>query len=200
MIKNKKGITLMELLAYLSIVSIVVVLLTSTLTYAVKSYDKVNGEGAIYIEANYIMNTLISQVNAFNPDFARSCKVDDVKIENCIELVIDRIRVINPYLGIIEEIPPSESGEKIVKIRIENNNIFIKNMQLNNKSYAVERFNIVNINGDNVEKPNLSYDCNDGSIDICQNFTLSIRLSIYKINKNGDKTSNIYAFENRFSF
>lgn len=196
----------MELLAYLTIVSIVIVLLTSTLTFAVKSYDKINGQGAIYTEANYIMSTLISQVNAFNPEFIRSCKVDGNDIENCIELVIDKKRIINPDLGIIEEVPPTESGDKVVRIRIDDvedddkiYNIYIGNMKINNSNYAIEGFNIVKIDGEENIEQNLTYDCNEENIDICQNFTLSIRLSIYKINRNGERISKTFTFQNRFS-
>ncbi len=192
---NKKGVTLFELLAYLALVGIVVVLLTGTMSVAVRSYDAVNGQGALNTEAVNIMSLLMTEANAFNPEYATSCGVDVAgnPILNCVELVKDTIRQINYDTGIMEEVP---SNIPPVQIKIdENNNIFIGNMQLNDKNYKVELFSYENVN-----TPNISFDCSDiNKTNACQKFVLNIRLAIYRINSNGDIISNVAVYENRFS-
>ena len=188
MINNKQGITLMELLAYLTLVGIVTVLLTGTMSYAVKSYDLVNGQGAIYTEANYMMSNLITQANAFNPDYIKSCGT------NCIELVLEKEKVIDPDLGLIVEVPVNKS----IQIKIEENNLYIGNMKLNNNDYGVLS------NSENLENSEISYACYDVDREfntICQKFVLSFKLSIVRVNSDGAILSKKpYVFENRFSF
>jgi Tfp pilus assembly protein PilE len=187
---NKKGITLMELLAYLALVGIVVTLLTGTFSYALQAYDRINGQGAVVSEANFIMSNLITQTNAVNPAYVKSCG------ENCIELVIDKERKIDPELGIIVE----DNVNKIVRIRIDDlnteddelvGNIYIANMQLNNSSFGVD-----------VAESSISFECYDDDFDnSCQKSVLSIKLAISKINKNGERISDHnFIFENRFTF
>jgi len=198
MIHNKKGITLMELLAYLAIISIVVVLLTSTMTYAIKTYDKVSGQGALNTEANFIMSNLMTQTNAFNPEYIQSCGV------NCVELVVEKEWKIDLDTGILVQ----EAIDKRIKFRIDETtkSIYIGTMKLNHDDYAVELFE-VDANGNYVfdqfgtKIPNINFDCNDKTyIGICQKFVLKIRLSIYKINNDGERISKTTVYESRFSF
>ncbi len=197
MIANKNGITLMELLAYIAIVGIVVTLLTGTMIYAIRSHDEVNGQGALNMEANYIMSNLMTQANAFNPEYVTSCGT------NCIELVIDKERIIDYDTGVLKEIPIDER----VQIRIDEatKSIYIGNMKLNRDQYAVEVYQkdangnyVLDQNGEYI--PNIQFECDSEYVDICQTFILKIRLAIYKINDNGEKISKTTVYENRFSF
>ncbi|QVK19179.1 hypothetical protein KHQ81_05625 [Mycoplasmatota bacterium] len=192
----------MELLAYLAIISIVVVLLTGTMTFAIRSYDKVSGQGALNSQANFIMSNLMTQANAFNPEYIESCS--DVK--NCFDLVVEKEWKIDFDTGLLVEQPV----DKRIRIRIDENtkSIYIGDMKLNSDNYAVEFFEIdangdyvLDAHGDKIPYDYINFDCNDPNyIGICQKFVLKIRLAIYKINAEGKKVSKTIVYENRFSF
>lgn len=185
---NKRGVTLIELLAYISIVSIVALLITSTFSYVVRSYNNINGEGAIITEANFIMSNIITKANSFNPDYIRYCG------DNCVELVIEKEKVIDPDIGVIVEVPVN----KTVVIKMENNNIYIDNLKLNKQGFGVPS------NSTTLENGEISFQCYDNNKDysgICQKFVLHIKLAIVKVNNNEAIISKkSYIFENRFSF
>lgn len=186
MVKNNQGITLTELLSYLAIIGIVAILLTTTLIYALRTYDQVKGQGALNNEASNIMTKLLHELNKINVDYIERC--DEGEDYVCVVLVNETEKQIND-LGIIEEVLVNEQ----TIIKIETGNIYVNNTKLNNDNYYVKAFEIKN--GSKI--PNITYEDNaEKSYD----FILKIRLEIYEINKKGEKISRSTVYENRFSF
>lgn len=190
MVKNQKGVTLTELLAYLAIMGIVAIILSSTLTYAVRTYNHVKGRGALNTEASNIMTKILTELNSLSIDYIEKCDNDEENV--CVNLVNEKEWRINE-LGIIEEYIINEK----TTLKINNGNIYLNDVKLNNENYYVEAYDIKN----NEKIPNISYECNSLVIsDRSYDFILNIRLIIYQINKNGEKISYPAVFENRFNY
>ncbi|HEY8365180.1 MAG TPA: prepilin-type N-terminal cleavage/methylation domain-containing protein [Haloplasmataceae bacterium] len=191
MIKNKQGITLMEVIAYIAIIGIVVTLLTNTMILAIKSHDNVKGQGALDTEASIIMSSLINRINSFSPEYIISCLNDDVTY--CVELVDKKEWIIDED-GLLKE----ENVDKRLRIVIDrNNNLYINNYQHN------VLLNSLKLNSDNFYVDSLRsqiyYECNIENPEYCQQFTLVVKLSLYKENANG-KQSKHSEYLNRLSF
>src|SRR5690554_1304520 len=105
MVNNKKGITLTEVLAYLAIIGIVAILLTSTIIYALRTYDQVKGQGALNTQASNIMTRLLNELNNIEVDYIQRCDINEDNI--CVDLVNEKKLQINEF-GIIEEKPIDE--------------------------------------------------------------------------------------------
>lgn len=190
MVKNKKGLTLTELLAYLAIMGIVAIILASTLSYAIRTYNHVKGKGALNTEASNIMTKLLTELNSLSIDYIEKCDDNDENV--CVNLVNEKEWRINE-LGIIEDYIVNEK----ITLKINDGNIYLNNTKLNSDNYYVEAFEIKN----NEKIPNISYESNSlVSSDRSYDFILNIRLVIYQINKNGDKISSPAVFENRFNY
>ncbi len=172
MIKNNKGVTLTELLAYIAIIGVVVTLLTGTLTFAIRTHDQINGQGALDSEASVIMSTLMNLVNNFDAEFVQTCEDEDNKV--CLDLVNEKEWIINEY-GLMEEV----IIDKHLVLKITEGKIYVNNMQLNNDDYYVEG----TINPDESD-----------------HFIIKIRLAIYRINKNGDKISKTTVYESHITY
>jgi type II secretory pathway pseudopilin PulG len=189
MVINKKGITLTELLAYLAIIGVVAALLTGTLVFAIRTYDRVQGQGALDNEASNIMSNILNTLNNTSADYITYCPQNDSGNYACVDLVNETEWTIDSELGIIVE----ENVDEHTIIKIENGIIYLNQQPLNNSNYYVEALDI--------DLPNLQYECRDvSSGNVCYHFVLKIRLSIYRINENGEKISKTAVYENRFSF
>lgn len=198
MIKQKHGVTLMELLAYITLIGIIGTLLTGTFILGIRTYDRVNGEGALDQEANSISTILYSAVQSFQPQYIRYCDNGN-EYSNCVELVIDTVWKIDETTGILVQ---QEVDEKDKYLRIwinpEDNGLYINSTRINNEGYQVIYHKIVNGQVDENEKDSyISYECNIGA-DTCQKFTLRIRLAL-KAEKPRYR-SRILIYESRFAY
>ena len=190
MVNNKKGITLTEVLAYLAIIGIVAILLTSTIIYALRTYDQVKGQGALNTQASNIMTRLLNELNNIEVDYIQRCDINEDNI--CVDLVNEKKLQINEF-GIIEEKPIDEH----TFIIIDSGNIYINNLRLNDENYFVESFTMKN----GEYYPNINYEYNGLDLEEkSYEFILKIRLVIYQVNKNGEKISHPTIYENRFSY
>lgn len=66
-VKNQKGVTLVELLATLTIFSIVMAAIYGAWTFGVKAYNRTAIEGQLRDEADYIMTTIMNELYDLNP-------------------------------------------------------------------------------------------------------------------------------------
>jgi hypothetical protein len=211
---NKKGVTMVELLAYLSLVSIVIVLFNGMMSYVLRTYDTINGKGAFYNEATNMVSLVTTKINSFNPQYVRSC-VDGS--EDCIEFVVQSKREVDPELGIISYVAVDEvvtlkvvpNGEyydlylihKIRDLTVENSDYqVINNIKLNNN-----RFGLVDklIDETTVDESFVFIDYQsideNNSTTLSQNAIIIMNFNMKAI-KNNNPVGEHYTFENKFAF
>ncbi|NLC95804.1 MAG: type II secretion system protein [Bacilli bacterium] len=199
MIKNKKGVTLMELLAYITLIGIIGTLLTGTFILGIRSYDRVNGQGALDQEANFINSILYSAIQSFQPQYIRYCDRGN-EFSNCVELVVDTVWEIDENTGILVQKPvPSEDRYLRIWINPEDNGLYLNNTKINNDGYQVIYHKIIDGEVDESQVDSyISYNCNIIGGETCQKFTLRIRLAL-KADKPRYK-SRIIVYESRFAY
>jgi hypothetical protein len=206
---NKKGVTLIELIGYLALVGIIVALFGGLMGYVVQTYDKINGEGALNNEANFIMSQVITKTSRFQPQYARLCTVWDevnevnVEIENCIELVIDKENVFNPLIWTIETV----DVDLLYTLKLEGQNLYIDRLKVNGPQFALVVDSKLDEAGVKLYRESeVSYFCPDIISTVtftCQKPIIYIKLVIVRVDAEGritTKPGDERVYENRFSY
>lgn len=185
-INNNKGVTLIELLAYTALSTVILTIIFSTFVFSIKTYNRIDVHGQENVEANKIMSALMYSLYSYSPDYIEQKDV------NTISLVKNREILINPELGIISEQVINNTKE----LKIENNSIYFNSFKLNSSNYKIVT------NGSEVSS--ITYTCFDkGSnfSDLCQSPLIEIKLVIIKVDKDGNQISDRpYIFVSRISY
>src|SRR5690625_4907093 len=111
---NNSGLTLIEVLGAIVLVSVVFVLVSGILNQMIHNYDQISGTGAMTSEANDIIRHLMTESHRFTPDVIDVCDETDT----CIEL------------RQTTEIVIRESGIIVYEENIINKRIEIKNQNI----------------------------------------------------------------------
>jgi hypothetical protein len=184
---NKKGITMIELVAYTALIGIVVTLFGSLLRYVTISYDRINGQGAITNEANNIMSLIMTHTNTLKPDYAFDCSESGVN--SCVALVNKDDITINEY-GIIEYVENTKTNQ----IYIKDQQLYINQMQITNDKFRIDTID---------HESTIQIECAESSSDIsgaCQKPVISFNLWIVRVRNNGDYASEPKEYISRISF
>jgi hypothetical protein len=184
---NKKGVTMIELVAYTALIGIVVTLFGSLMRYVTISYDRINGQGAVTNEANNIMSLIMTHTNTIKPDYAIDCS--EAGDFSCIALVNKDDIQINEY-GIIEYIENTKTNQ----IYIKDQHLYINQMQITNGKFRIDTID---------NESTIQIECAESSSDIsgaCQKPVIFFKLWIVRVRDNGEYASNPKEFISRISF
>lgn len=115
--REERGLSLVELIAALSILSLVMGTIYSVITFGFTAYNKVNVENSLRDEADILMSSVMTQLYTYGPEY-----VSNIANENGIELsrttqpnnvVIPskQIKIANSSLYIADSTAPIETGK-----------------------------------------------------------------------------------------
>jgi Tfp pilus assembly protein FimT len=182
-LKNKRGVTLIELLAYTALIGVVVSLFGGLMRNVALSYDRINGQGAIMNQANNIMNHIVTKTNAIELEYAAECPLEEAPEKTCIILAPKDTITISDS-GIIEYV----SNTEVTKIYFKDNNIYINQVKLNNHNFGIDP-----------KKSKIEFLCPENAISGgCQRPIIQIELAIGRINQKGELVDPII-YNNRFT-
>lgn len=170
---NKRGMTIIELLAYTALIGVVFGLFSGILRQISKSYDDINGQGAIISEANDIMRLIMATSKTFTPDFVSVCE-DDAAGLLCIE-VIQQNEITISEKGLIIYKPLEEQIHK--RLEIKDQNIYLDGLQLNKGQFKID-----------MEKSSITLSCVNADgiyLGYCQQAIIHLDLWIGRVNKDG---------------
>ncbi|ERJ13806.1 pilus assembly FimT family protein [Haloplasma contractile] len=210
-LKTNSGFSLMELLAYIAIVGLVIILLTATFTFVIKTYTDINIKGRVYTEANYIMSSILSATNSFDADYVRTCEDNSY---NCIELVKEDELIIDAESGVIKDKKVNET--LIIQLKqhegSDGYDLFINNTKINSDAFLLkvdpnqtdphdldpesredDAYTYIHINSCFDKNQTIN---NDNGI--CQDAVIEIKLSIFRVNQTHNEVP--YRFINRITF
>ncbi|MCM3627145.1 type II secretion system GspH family protein [Paenibacillus glycanilyticus] len=66
--KDEKGLTLVELIAAMTLLSIVAGIIFSVVTYGIKTYSRIETENALRDDADLLMSSIITELYSYGPD------------------------------------------------------------------------------------------------------------------------------------
>lgn len=155
-LRSENGYTLVELIAAISLASIIAGIIFTTITFGVNSYQKIQIENELRDEADLVMSTVISELYTFSPKEIE--KFDDGD-QHGIKL---------------------SSGPDIRKLYIEKNSISSTGtLYINGKEFDI-RSNIVIDDLDETKTSSISIKCGSTSVyeGKCSTGMINIRLTL----------------------
>lgn len=174
---SNKGLSLIELLAYISLIGMIVGLTSGLLSNVYKSYDRINGQGAIINEGNSIISTLFNYLNNVEAQYVSYCP--DTEIGTCITITHKPKIIVNN--GVIEY---QDTGETTT-IRIVDQDLYINQIKINH------RFKLTSAT---IEiHPTL-----DSITGTYQNPIIEMDFKIATVSKNGEVRRESKLYTNRF--
>ncbi|MGF7049508.1 prepilin-type N-terminal cleavage/methylation domain-containing protein [Paenibacillus sp. DS2015] len=104
--RDEEGLTLVELIATLALVSIMAGIISSTLIFGFRSYDKITIENSLREEADIVMSSIITELYTFVPDRIRPW--NDIDLDEGI--ILERDSVTSPSIKEWESIRIMDDG------------------------------------------------------------------------------------------
>ena len=162
-VNNAKGLSLVELLAAITISSLILASIYGVFFSGLNAYKRIHIENQLRSEADYIVATIMNKLYAFAPD---GIEMDQGETTNAqIIFVNDKRKDIDPY-GFVEEKP--ESTPKTLTVALQDGAIAVDGKQLHS-----DRLKIV------AEESEFSYTCSQQEEEkICRSGIVTIKLAV----------------------
>jgi prepilin-type N-terminal cleavage/methylation domain-containing protein len=162
-VNNAKGLSLVELLAAITISSLILASIYGVFFSGLNAYKRIYIENQLRSEADYIVATIMNKLYAFAPD---GIEMDQGQTTNAqIIFVNDKRKDIDPYLGFVEE-EPEPTPEKLT-VALQDGSIAIDGEWLHS-----DRLKIV------AEESRFSYTCAKQEEKICRSGVVTIKLAV----------------------
>ncbi len=140
---NSKGITLIELLLALTIVSIVLTVSYPILTNGIRNFQEINSEVQLRSEADYIIGKILNEIYLFYPDTVEQLTENKIVMKRTFDgtnptgsssrYAVEHGIIGNPKIKRNEELILEFENENIYMIKIDHENNETK-LQLNGES------------------------------------------------------------------
>jgi prepilin-type N-terminal cleavage/methylation domain-containing protein len=162
-VNNAKGLSLVELLAAISISSIVIASIYGVFLSGLNAYKRINIENQLRSEADYIVAAIMNKLHEFAPD---GIAMDQGQTANAqIVFVSDKQKVIDPSLGMVKEEP--KPTLETLTVALQDGSIVVDGEQLHSN-----RLKIV------ADQSEFSYSCAKQEENICRSGVVTIMLAI----------------------
>ncbi|NNU93212.1 prepilin-type N-terminal cleavage/methylation domain-containing protein [Geobacillus sp. NFOSA3] len=162
-VNNTKGLSLVELLAAITISSLILASIYGVFFSGLNAYKRIHIENQLRSEADYIVATIMNKLYAFAPD---GIEMDQGQTTNAqIIFVNDKRKDIDPYLGFVEEEP--EPTPETLTVALQDGSIAIDGERLHS-----DHLKIV------VDESKLSYSCAKQEENICRSGVVTIKLAV----------------------
>ncbi|OQP01383.1 Tfp pilus assembly protein [Geobacillus sp. 44C] len=162
-VNNTKGLSLVELLAAITISSLILASIYGVFFSGLNAYKRIHIENQLRSEADYIVATIMNKLYAFAPD---GIEMDQGQTTNAqIIFVNDKRKDIDPYLGFIKEEP--EPTPETLTVALQDGSIAIDGERLHS-----DRLKIV------AEESGFSYTCAKQEEKICRSGVVTIKLAV----------------------
>jgi type II secretory pathway pseudopilin PulG len=161
-VNNANGLSLVELLAAITISSFILVSIYGVFFSGLNAYKRIFIENQLRSEADYIIAAIMNKLYAFAPD---GIAIDQAT-KTQIVFVNDKQKDIDPYLGFVEEKP--EPTPETLTVALQDGSIAIDGKQLHS-----DHLKIV------ADQSEFSYTCaKQEEENICRSGVVTIRLTV----------------------
>jgi prepilin-type N-terminal cleavage/methylation domain-containing protein len=160
-VNNAKGLSLVELLAAITISSLILASIYGVFFSGLNAYKRIYIENQLRSEADYIVATIMNRLYAFAPDGIAT----DQTTKTQIVFVNDKQKNIDPYLGFVEEKP--EPTPETLTVALQDGSIAIDGERLHS-----DRLKIV------AEESGFSDTCAKQEEKICRSGVVTIKLAV----------------------
>ncbi|WEK53402.1 MAG: prepilin-type N-terminal cleavage/methylation domain-containing protein [Candidatus Cohnella colombiensis] len=176
-LQDERGNTLVEMIAALTIMSLIMGTIYAVITFGFDSYHRVNIENSLRDEGDLLMSSVISEMYTYGPDLIMRVK-NDANNEVGIKLV----RTLD-----------SETVDPVI-IKIENNALYIDSTAIEIKSKVDSESRIVvSCPGDDVS----GEESNSSKLSHCNSGLIMIKLVLEQQYKSNNQTLEL---ESKFGF
>ncbi|GFZ88316.1 hypothetical protein GCM10008018_38090 [Paenibacillus marchantiophytorum] len=170
--KKEDGFSLIELIASLSILSLVMGSIYGVITFGFTSYNKVTVENSLRDEADILMSSVMTELYTFGPEY-----VSNIANENGIELT--------RTAPLHNEIIPKK------QIKINQSALFIANSTASNGTGKIDHLKSILLDGSSIQ-----LDC--GNASACRDGLIKVTLVLEQEDKKQIKHQ--LKLESRFGF
>jgi hypothetical protein len=159
-VNNANGLSLVELLAAITISSFILVSIYGVFFSGLNAYKRIFIENQLRSEADYVVATVMNELYQFSPDGLDMKETTDQQLQ----FVTDRQKVINSSVGIVEE---QKTDRKTLTVSLQQNTVLLNEEQLHS-----DHLKIVS------SQSELSYRCAKQEENICRSGIITIKLSV----------------------
>jgi prepilin-type N-terminal cleavage/methylation domain-containing protein len=160
-VNNVKGLSLVELLAAITISSLILASIYGVFFSGLNAYKRIHIENQLRSEADYIVATIMNKLYQLSPDGINMDKTTNTQIQ----FLSDKQKVIDPSVGIVEEEP--KPTLETLTVALQDSSIIVNGEQLHS-----ERLKIV------ADKSEFSYICAKQEENICRSGVVTITLTV----------------------
>jgi prepilin-type N-terminal cleavage/methylation domain-containing protein len=162
-VNNTKGLSLVELLAAITISSLILASIYGVFFSGLNAYKRIHIENQLRSEADYIVATIMNKLYEFAPDGIIA--MDQTKKNAQIVFVSDKQKVIDPSLGMVKEEP--KPTLETLTVALQDGSIVVNGELLHS-----DRLKIV------ADKSKFSYICAKQEENICRSGVVTIMLTV----------------------
>jgi prepilin-type N-terminal cleavage/methylation domain-containing protein len=162
-VNNAKGLSLVELLAAITISSLILASIYGVFFSGLNAYKRIHIENQLRSEADYIVATIMNKLYEFAPDGIIA--MDQTKKNAQIVFVSDKQKVIDPSLGMVKEEP--KPTLETLTVALQDGSIVVNGELLHS-----DRLKIV------ADKSKFSYICAKQEENICRSGVVTIMLTV----------------------
>jgi prepilin-type N-terminal cleavage/methylation domain-containing protein len=159
-VNNAKGLSLVELLAAMTISSLILASIYGVFLSGLNAYKRINIENQLRSEADYLVAAIMNKLYQFSPDGLDMEETTDQQLQ----FVTDRQKVINPSVGIVEE--QKTNGETLT-VSLQQDAVLLNGEQLHSALLKIVS-----------SQSELSYRCAKQEDNICRSGVVTIKLSV----------------------
>jgi prepilin-type N-terminal cleavage/methylation domain-containing protein len=159
-VNNAKGLSLVELLAAITISSLILASIYGVFFSGLNAYKRIHIENQLRSEADYIVATIMNKLYQLSPDGINMDETTNTQIQ----FLSDTKKVIDPSVGIVEE---QKTIPETLMISLWQDAVFVNEEQLHS-----DRLKIV------VDESKLSYSCAKQEENICRSGVVTIMLAV----------------------
>ncbi|WP_199425647.1 PilW family protein [Thermaerobacillus caldiproteolyticus] len=159
-VNNEKGISLVELLAAITISSFILSSIYGVFLSGINAYKRIGIENQLRSEADYVVATIMNRLYQFSPD---GIDMEGTTNER-IQFIKNKQKVINPSVGLVEE---KETATETLSIELQNDAVFINDEKLNSDHLKILS-----------NQSKLSYSCVRQEGSVCQSGIVTFMLTV----------------------
>jgi prepilin-type N-terminal cleavage/methylation domain-containing protein len=124
-VNNHKGLSLVELLAAITISSFILTSAYGVFLGGIKAYKRIGIENQLRSEADYIIATIMNELYQFAPD---GIAMEGTTNERRIQFIKNKQKVINSSVGLVEE---KETATQMFTVELQNDALSINGQPIN---------------------------------------------------------------------
>jgi type II secretory pathway component PulJ len=159
-VNNENGLSLVELLAAITISSFILVSIYGVFFSGLNAYKRIYIENELRSEADYLVATIMNRLYQFSPDGLNMEETTNQQLQ----FVTDRQKVINPSVGMVEE--QKTSGETLT-VSLQQDTVLLNGEQLSSAHLKIVS-----------SQSELSYRCAKQEENICRSGVVTIMLTV----------------------